>query len=136
MQIETANAADIGREPREVETELRPATPLACSEQNLVPLDFDNCRVRLAIAMNEEVHLHGLRILEKIVFRPDKLGFGGFRLEGKPGALAAAFFHSFGRGVLGKMLIGAIGAQHVGRAHAGDAAVVAVLRGAGRIVGG
>ena len=42
----------------------------------------------------------------------------------------------FCRAVLGEVLVGAVGAQHVGRAHAADAAVVAVVRRAGRVVGG
>ena len=39
-------------------------------------------------------------------------------------------------GVLGEVLVGAIGAEHVGRTHAADATVVAVVRRAGRIIGG
>ena len=41
-----------------------------------------------------------------------------------------------GRAVLGKVLIGAVGAQHVGRAHPRQATVVAMLAGSGRIVAG
>ena len=41
----------------------------------------------------------------------------------------------FGRSVLGEVLVGAVSAQHVRRAHAADAAVVAVMRRAGRVVG-
>ena len=37
--------------------------------------------------------------------------------------------------VLGEVLVGAVGAEHVGRAHAADASVVSVVRRAGRIVG-
>ncbi len=47
----------------------------------------------------------------------------------------ASFVERLVRGVLGEVLVGAVGAEHVGRAHAADASVVAVVRRAGRIVG-
>ncbi len=50
-------------------------------------------------------------------------------------SLPAAFLERLVGGVFGEVLVRAIGPEHVGRAHAADATVVAVVRRAGRIVG-
>ena len=75
------------------------------------------------------------RLLEEAVLRPDDAGPGRLVLEGQPRPLPAAFVERLGGRVLGEVLVGAVGAEHVGRAHAADAAVMAVVRRAGRIVG-
>ena len=77
----------------------------------------------------------GTGFLSRLSSGPTMLARGRLVLEGQPRPFPAAFVERLGRGVLGEVLVGAVGAQHVGRAHAADAAVVAVVRRAGRIVG-
>ena len=88
--------------------------------------------------MDEEVDLDRRRVFEQSVLRPDDLRLGCIVLERQTRSLAAtaAFVGGFRRPVFGKMLVSAVGPQHVGSAHPADAAMVAVMRGAGRIVGG
>ena len=121
---------------RELEVELRPAAPLAGLQHDPPALDLDDRRVRLAVAMDEELDRDRDRLLEQAVLparrsRPVAVSFSKVKLDPP----AAAFVERVSAGVLGEVLIGAIGAQHVGRAHAADAAVVAVVRRAGRVVG-
>ncbi len=103
---------------------------------NPLALDLDHRGVGLAVAMDEEVDRDRVRLLEQAVLRPDDARLGRLVLERQPRPLAAPLVERLGRAVLGEVLVGAVGAQHVGRAHAADAAVVAVVRRAGRVVGG
>ena len=85
--------------------------------------------------MDAKVDVDRPRLLEQAVLRSDEsvrraVSLSNDQLE----SLAAPFVDRLGRTVLGEVLIGAVGAEHVGRAHAADAAVMAVLRRAGRIV--
>ncbi len=64
-------------------------------------------------------------LLEEAVFRPHDARRGRLLLKREPGTLSAALVQRVPGAVLGKVLVGAVGSQHVGRAHAGDAAVIA-----------
>ncbi len=113
----------------------RPATPLALPQQNALPLDLDDGRVGSAIAVHEEVDRGRLRRFEERVFRADERGVGGFVVERQARLLAVAVIDSLRRTALREVLEHAVGAEHVRRAHAADAAVMSVLRRARRIVG-
>ena len=123
------------RRGRELEVELRPAAPLAGLQDDSPALDFDDGRVCVAVAMDQELDRNRGRLHEETVIRADDAGLGRLVLEGQLRPFSAGFVERLGRGVLGEVLVGAIGAEHVGRAHAADAAVVAVVRRAGRVVG-
>ena len=118
-----------------LEIKRRPAAPLAGFEQDSLTLDLDNCRVRVAVAMDQQLDRDRCRLFEKSVIRPDDPGSGRLVYERQPRPFPAAFVKRLGRGVLGEVLVGAIGPEHVGRTHSADAAVMAVMRRAGRVVG-
>src|SRR5688572_14201895 len=67
-------------------------------------------------------------LLEHRVFGTDQLGprCFGFKLQSEP--LTTSFLDRLLGVVLGEVLIGAIGAKHIGRTHAGNAAVITILR--------
>ena len=75
-------------------------------------------------------------LLEEAVFRTDDPGPGRVGLEDQLRAFSASFVERLRRGVLGEVLVSAVGPEHVGSTHAANASVVAVVRGARRVVGG
>ena len=100
----------------------------------LLPLDLQHCRIGLAVAVDQELDCDRGGRLEQAIVGTDDPHPGRVVVEGQAGRLPPPSSIGLIGPVLGEVLIGAVGAQHVGRAHAAEAAVVAVVRGAGGVV--
>ena len=135
LEIEADDAAD-AREvvPRQLEVELRPPAPLPVLSRILWPWISMTAALACRSRWTRNSTVKGRGSFAERIHRPDDAGGGGLPRK-RAEALAAALVDLFRRDVFGEVLIGAVGAQHVGRAHAADATAMAVLRRAGRIVG-
>src|SRR5262249_9766621 len=116
------------RGSRHREVEPCPGAPLTGLQDDLAPLHFNDRSVRLAIAVDEEWNLDGLRLFEERILRADEPTACRLVVEDQPRAHPAPFVDTLRRPLLRKMLIGAVAAKHIGRAHAAEAAVMVVVR--------
>ncbi len=138
LQEKPADAAGVLRGQRrgscQGEIEPHPTAPLSCLQQQFRPLHFQQHRIGRRVAMHLEFDGRRPRRFQMGFFRSGQSCFRRIAVERQPCARAASFVVAFGGRVLAEILIRAVGAQHVRRTHARQAAVVAVARRAGRIV--
>src|SRR5262249_9120021 len=89
----------------------------------------------MPVTMDQKINSCGLRILQKTIRRADQARFGRVVIKDELYLLSTRMISSFGLVILSIRLVSAVGAAHVGCAHAAETTMMAMLGRARRVIG-